>query len=103
MKMTRRHVYMLEVLIIGAGPTGLYAAFLAGLRNLNAAVIESSAEAGGQLTAVYKDKFIYDLPGFPKISAKDYIDGQVLQYERFKDNIPIYYRSEERRVGKECR
>lgn len=85
---------MLEVLIIGAGPTGLYAAFLAGLRNLKAAVIESSAEAGGQLTAVYKDKFIYDLPGFPKISAKDYIDGQILQYERFKEDIPIYYNEE---------
>ena len=85
---------MLEVLIIGAGPTGLYAAFLAGLRNLKAAVIESSAEAGGQLTAVYKDKFIYDLPGFPKISAKDYIDGQILQYERFKEEIPIYYNEE---------
>ncbi|MFA7417936.1 MAG: NAD(P)/FAD-dependent oxidoreductase [Acholeplasma sp.] len=85
---------MLDVLIIGAGPTGLYAAFLAGLRNLNAAVIESSAEAGGQLTAVYKDKYIYDIPGFPKITAKDYIDGQVLQYERFKDSIPIYYNEE---------
>lgn len=85
---------MLEVLIIGAGPTGLYAAFLAGLRNLNAAVIESSGEPGGQLTAVYKDKFIYDIPGFPKISAKDYIDGQVIQYERFKSSLPIYYNEE---------
>ena len=85
---------MLEVLIIGAGPTGLYAAFLAGLRNLKAAVIESSAEPGGQLTAVYKDKYIYDIPGFPKITAKDYIDGQVLQYERFKSELPIYYNEE---------
>lgn len=85
---------MLEVLIIGAGPSGLYAAFLAGLRNLKAAVIESSQEAGGQLTAVYKDKYIYDIPGFPKITAKDYIDGQVEQYNRFKDTLPIYYNEE---------
>src|SRR5690554_2903132 len=85
---------MLEVLIIGAGPTGLYAAFLAGLRNLKAAVIESSAESGGQLTAVYKDKFIYDIPGFYKVSAKNYIDEQVKQYERFKDHVPIYYNEE---------
>lgn len=85
---------MLEVLIIGAGPSGLYAAFLAGLRNLKAAVIESSQEAGGQLTAVYKDKYIYDIPGFPKITAKDYIEGQVEQYNRFKDTLPIYYNEE---------
>jgi thioredoxin reductase (NADPH) len=85
---------MLEVLIIGAGPSGLYAAFLAGLRNLKAAVIESSQEAGGQLTAVYKDKYIYDIPGFAKITAKDYIDGQVEQYNRFKDTLPIYYNEE---------
>ncbi|WP_025725274.1 NAD(P)/FAD-dependent oxidoreductase [Acholeplasma granularum] len=85
---------MLEVLIIGAGPTGLYAAFLAGLRNLKSAIIESSGEVGGQLTAVYKDKFIYDIPGFPKVKAKDYIDGLVLQYERFKNEIPIYYNEE---------
>lgn len=85
---------MLDLLIIGAGPTGLYGAFLAGLRKLNAAVIESSGESGGQLTAVYKDKHIYDIPGFPKITAKDYIDGQMKQYERFKKEVPIYYHQE---------
>src|SRR5690606_16409378 len=85
---------MLEVLIIGAGPTGLYAAFLAGLRKLNAAVIESAGEPGGQLTAVYKDKFIYDIPGFPKVTAKSYIDEQVKQLERFKSNIQVYYGEE---------
>lgn len=85
---------MLDVLIIGAGPTGLYAAFLAGLRKLNAAVIESSSEAGGQLTAVYKDKYIYDIPGFPKVTALDYVKGQVKQWERFKEEIPIYYDEE---------
>lgn len=85
---------MLELLIIGAGPTGLYAAFLAGLRKLNTAVIESSGEPGGQLTAVYKEKFIYDIPGFPKITAFDYIQGQVAQFNRFKEEIPIYYNEE---------
>ena len=85
---------MLELLIIGAGPTGLYAAFLAGLRKLKTAVIESSGEPGGQLVAVYKEKFIYDIPGFPKITAFDYIQGQVKQYERFKNEIPIYYNEE---------
>lgn len=82
---------MLEVLIIGAGPTGLYAAFLAGLRKLKAAVIESSGDAGGQLTAVYKDKFIYDIPGFPKVTAADYIKDQLIQYQRFEKEIPIHY------------
>ncbi len=85
---------MLDVLIIGAGPTGLYAAFLAGLRKLNAAVIESSSEPGGQLTAVYKDKFIYDIPGFPKVTAQDYIKEQVKQFSRFSNDIPIYYDAE---------
>ena len=72
---------MLELLIIGAGPTGLYAGFLAGLRKLNTAIIESSGEAGGQLTAVYKDKFIYDIPGFPKVTAQDYVNEQLKQFE----------------------
>lgn len=85
---------MLDVLIIGAGPTGLYAAFLAGLRKLNAALIESSSESGGQLTAVYKDKFIYDIPGFPKVSAQDYIKEQMKQFSRFSHDIPIYYDEE---------
>lgn len=85
---------MLEVLIIGAGPTGLYAAFLAGLRKLNAAVIESAGEAGGQLTAVYKDKFIYDIPGFPKVTALDYVKEQIKQMERFTNDIPFYYGNE---------
>ncbi|MBN3490197.1 NAD(P)/FAD-dependent oxidoreductase [Acholeplasma equirhinis] len=91
---------MLEVLIIGAGPTGLYAAFLAGLRKLNAAVIESAGEPGGQLTAVYKDKFIYDIPGFPKVTAKLYIDEQVKQLERFKSDIPVYYGEEAMEITK---
>lgn len=85
---------MLDVLIIGAGPTGLYAAFMAGLRKLNAAVIESNHEAGGQLTAVYKEKFIYDIPGFYKISAEDYTKEQLKQFARFKDEISIHYGEE---------
>lgn len=93
---------MLELLIIGAGPTGLYAAFLAGLRRLESAMIESLPEAGGQLIAVYKEKAIYDIPGFPKITAEDYVKEAYKQYQRFEKQIPIYYNQEALEINKKA-
>jgi thioredoxin reductase (NADPH) len=60
-----------DVTIIGAGPVGLFAAFYAGLRGMSVRIIDSLAELGGQLTALYPEKYVYDMPGFPKILAKD--------------------------------
>ncbi|CCV64664.1 Pyridine nucleotide-disulfide oxidoreductase [Alteracholeplasma palmae J233] len=85
---------MLELLIIGAGPTGLYAAFLAGLRKLDAAVIESLPYMGGQPINLYKDKPIYDAPGFYKIKAEDYVKECIKQYKRFEKEVPVYLNQE---------
>jgi len=62
-----------DVTIIGAGPTGLFAAFYAGLRGLHTRVIEALPEPGGQLAVLYPEKYIYDVPGHPKIMAKDLV------------------------------
>lgn len=72
-----------DFLIIGAGPTGLFAAFYAGLRQMSVAILDSLEQLGGQLTTLYPEKYIYDVAGFPKILAKDLsanLAEQGLQY-----------------------
>src|SRR5438067_6069275 len=64
---------MFDVTIIGAGPTGLFGAFYAGMRTMKTKIIDALEEPGGQLTALYPEKYIYDAPGFPKIVAKDLV------------------------------
>jgi thioredoxin reductase (NADPH) len=73
-----------DITIIGGGPTGLFAAFYAGMRQMSCKIIDGLEELGGQLTALYPEKYIYDMPGFPKVKAKDLVSAQVeqgLQYE----------------------
>ena len=72
-----RDVY--DVTIIGGGPVGLFAAFYSGMRGLRTKLIDSLDELGGQLYAVYPEKYIYDVAGFPKILAKDYVAQAVEQ------------------------
>ncbi len=68
-----------DLLIIGAGPTGLYAAYYAGFRGLRVAVVDSLPELGGQITAMYPEKAILDVAGFPDIKGRDLVDGLVAQ------------------------
>ncbi len=68
-----------DITIIGGGPTGLFAAYYSGFRGLTAKIIDSLPELGGQLTAAYPEKYIYDAPGFPKILAKDLVKNLVEQ------------------------
>jgi len=68
-----------DVTIIGGGPTGLFGAFYAGMRQMSTKVIDGLEELGGQLTALYPEKFIYDMPGFPQVKAKDLVRAQVEQ------------------------
>jgi thioredoxin reductase (NADPH) len=68
-----------DVTIIGAGPTGLFGAFYAGMRNMTTKIIDALPEPGGQLAALYPEKYIYDAPGFPKIIAKDLVKNLVEQ------------------------
>ena len=58
---------MYEVIIIGAGPIGLFASFYSALRGLKTLTLESSNSVGGQLTKIYPEKPIYDLPGIKEI------------------------------------
>ena len=68
-----------DLLIIGAGPTGLYAAYYAGFRGHRVAVVDSLPELGGQITAMYPEKQILDVAGFPTIKGRDLVEGLVAQ------------------------
>ena len=71
---------MKDLVIVGAGPIGIYAGTLASLHGLNAVLIEGQEEVGGQLTALYPEKDIVDLPGFKRITAKGFIDELMSQF-----------------------
>lgn len=62
-----------DISIVGAGPTGLFAAFYAGLRGASVQIIDSLEEAGGQCSAMYPEKYIYDVIGYPKVLAKEFV------------------------------
>ncbi|HWM72974.1 MAG TPA: NAD(P)/FAD-dependent oxidoreductase [Nocardioides sp.] len=68
-----------DLLIIGAGPTGLFAAYYAGFRGHRVVVVDSLPELGGQITAMYPEKQIFDVAGFPSVKGRDLVDGLVEQ------------------------
>src|ERR1700737_4921501 len=73
-----------DITIIGGGPTGLFGTFYAGLRGLKTKVIDVLPELGGQLTALYPEKYVYDVAGHPKILAKDLAKNLGIQAQLFK-------------------
>lgn len=78
-----------DVTIIGAGPTGLFAAFYAGMRQLRTQIIDSLEEPGGALTAIYPEKYIYDVAGFPKVLAKDLVEQMYQQAMRQNPTVRL--------------
>ena len=68
-----------DLLIIGAGPSGLFATYYAGFRGLRVALVDSLPELGGQVTAMYPEKQIFDVAGFPSIKGRDLVAGLVDQ------------------------
>jgi len=68
-----------DLTIVGAGPVGLFAAFYAGLRTMKVKIVDSLAEPGGQLAALYPDKDIFDVAGFPRVKARELVDRLVEQ------------------------
>jgi ferredoxin/flavodoxin---NADP+ reductase len=64
-----------DLIIVGGGPVGLYGAFYAGLRQMSVKIIDSLEVLGGQLMALYPEKYIYDVAGFPKVTAKDLVNS----------------------------
>ena len=78
-----------DVTIVGGGPTGLFAAFYAGMRHMDILVVDSMAELGGQLMALYPEKYVYDVGGFPKILAKELAQGLIEQAMQFHPTIAL--------------
>ncbi len=68
-----------DILIVGAGPVGLYGAYYVGERGLSCAVVDSLSEVGGQVTAMYPEKQIYDIAGFPSVIGRDLVRGLTAQ------------------------
>ncbi len=68
-----------DLVIIGAGPTGLFAAYYAGFRGFRVAVVDSLPELGGQITAMYPEKLILDVAGFPRVKGRELVEGLVEQ------------------------
>lgn len=78
-----------DITIIGGGPTGLFGAFYAGMRGLSCRIVDSLPELGGQLTALYPEKYIFDVGGFPKILAKDLSSALVEQAMQFDPDVVL--------------
>ena len=72
-----------DITIIGGGPTGLFARFYAGMRGVSAQIIDALPQLGGQLTALYPEKYIFDVAGFSKVLAKDLVKSLVEQSAQF--------------------
>ncbi len=78
-----------DITIIGAGPTGLFAQFYAGMRGATSQILDALSEPGGQLAALYPEKYIFDVAGFPKVLAKDLVKSLVAQQAQF--NAPVHF------------
>ena len=86
-----------DITIIGAGPVGLVTAFWAGMREASSRVIDSLPELGGQLTTLYPEKWIFDVPGHPRVLAKDLVEQlRVQSLEQF--DVPVHLETTADRV-----
>src|ERR1043166_3078585 len=78
-----------DITIIGAGPTCLFALFYAGMRGVSAQIVDALPELGGQLTALYPEKYIFDVGGLPKILATDLVKQLAEQAGQFNEPIHL--------------
>lgn len=85
----------IDLLIVGAGPTGLYTAYYAGFRGLSVAILDSLPQAGGQISALYPEKLIYDVAGYPQIKGQDLVDALVEQVAPFEPMYILGHRAEQ--------
>jgi ferredoxin/flavodoxin---NADP+ reductase len=83
-----------DVAIVGAGPTGLFAAYYAGFRGLSVMLIDALPEPGGQVTAMYPEKMIFDVAGFPAVRGRDLIANLVEQADQFHPEYRLGVRAE---------
>jgi thioredoxin reductase (NADPH) len=85
---------LFDCTIIGGGPTGLFAAFYAGMREMSVKIIDSLGDLGGQVSALYPEKYVYDVAGFPKIKGKDLVAACVEQGLQFGATVCLGERVE---------
>lgn len=78
-----------DILIIGAGPTGLFAVFEAGLLKMTCHLIDALPQPGGQLAELYPKKPIYDIPGYPEVMAGELVDNLMEQIKQFKPGFTL--------------
>lgn len=78
-----------QALIIGAGPAGLFQAFQLGLLGIKVQVVDALPQAGGQCTQLYADKYIYDIPGLPCVTAKQLVDNLLTQVRPFAPTLHL--------------
>ena len=78
-----------DILIIGAGPTGLFAVFEAGLLKLRCHIIDALPQIGGQLSELYPKKPIYDIPGYPEVMAGDLVNNLMEQIKQFQPGFTL--------------
>ena len=90
-----------ELLIIGSGPTGLFAAYYAGFRGLSMVILDSLPEPGGQVTAMYPEKMIFDVPGFPAVKGQDLVDRLIEQAGQFRPTYVLGHRAERLEHGED--
>ena len=83
-----------DILIIGAGPTGLFTVFEAGLLKLRCHIIDALPQAGGQCSELYPKKPIYDIPGFPEILAGDLTENLLEQGQQFEPGFTLGERAD---------
>ena len=78
-----------DILIIGAGPTGLFAVFEAGLLKLKCHIIDALPQPGGQLAELYPKKPIFDIPGYPQVMAGELVDNLMDQIKQFQPGFTL--------------
>lgn len=78
-----------NITIIGGGPVGLFTAFYGGMRQASVKIIESLPQLGGQLSALYPEKYIYDVAGFPKIRAQELVNNLKEQMAKFEPTVAL--------------
>ncbi len=83
--------YNTDIVIIGSGPVGIFSVFQAGLLGMRSVVVDSLDEIGGQLNALYPEKYIYDIPAHPQIYAKDVVENLKEQASKYN---PVYLLSQ---------
>ena len=81
-----------DIIVIGAGPVGLFTVFEAGLLGLNCVLIDNLDKPGGQCAELYPEKPIYDIPGVPFQTAQEHVNALLKQIEPFEYDLCLNQR-----------